>query len=213
MTTCSVFTLDGAICRLDKLARLKEQYGFILIIDEAHATGCLGKTGRGLEEHFGLAGTADFIMGTFSKALGSQGGFITFSRTRDELLSKPLRPYEYSTSIAAPAAAASLKALEILISQPDMVAKMRANIKAIYDKLKAKGLELNDPDSHIVNVYFDSQEKTARIVEMLSKSGYFVVPIDLDGRSGLRITAMSVHADQEIDDFCEKLAESETNCK
>jgi len=207
VTTCSVFTLDGAICGLDRLAKLKEKYGFILVIDEAHATGCLGATGRGLEEHYDLIGAADFIMGTFSKAFGSQGGFIAYSEKADILIRKPLRPYEYSTSIAAPVAAASLKALQILESNAELVTRMKANIKTLYDNLEANGFELNEPGRHIVNVYLESREKTMQVVEELHRNGYFVVPISLDGRWGLRLTAMAVHTDQQIRDFCEKLSE------
>jgi len=213
VTTCSVFTIDGAICPLEKLVQLKAKYGFILIIDEAHATGCLGKTGRGLEEHCSLEKSADFIMGTFSKALGSQGGFITYAADKEDLLRKPLRSFEYSTSIATPTAAASLEALNILCSRPELVFKMRSNINKIYNKLKASGLELNGPQRHIINVYFESQKKTTHVIDSLQRQGYFVVPISLDGRWGLRLTAMAVHTYNEIDDFCQKLAEIETKYK
>lgn len=205
VTTCSVFTIDGAICGLDKLADLKEKYGFSLIIDEAHATGCLGKTGRGLEEMFGLDGTADLIMGTFSKALGSQGGFITYGNVGEKLLKMPLRPFDYSTSIAAPTAAASLKALEILIGQPEMVQKMRSNSKRLYDKLKGSGFSLNEAGRHIINIYFNDQKKTSEIANQLKHNGYYVVIINQDNRWGLRIIAMAVHTEAEIYGFCEKL--------
>jgi len=210
VTTCSVFTLDGAVCGLDILAKLKEKYGFILVIDEAHATGCLGNTGRGLEEMYGLEGTADFIMGTFSKAFGSQGGFVTYAQAKEPLLKGAFRPFDYSTSIAAPLAAASLKALEILRDHPEMVAGMKANIKKIYDNLQAAGLALNESGRHIVNAYFKNEQITEKIAEEMKQNGYFTVTIHLDGRTGLRITAMAVHTDDEIEKFCKKLAEIET---
>ncbi len=207
VTTCSVFTIDGAICPLDVLAKLKRKYGFILILDEAHATGCIGKTGRGLEELYSLEGEADFIMGTFSKALGSQGGFLAFSEQAEKLLVNLFRPYEYSTSISAPVAAASLRALSILRHEPELVTKMRTNITMIYDALAENGFKLNDRDRHIVNVYFGDRLKTMRIVQELHRHGYFVVPINLDGCWGLRITAMAVHSEKQINDFCERLLE------
>jgi 7-keto-8-aminopelargonate synthetase-like enzyme len=211
VTTCSVFTIDGAICRLDILAELKRKYGFILVIDEAHATGCLGRTGRGLEEMFNLEGTADFIMGTFSKAFGSQGGFVTYTADKEKLLRLPaFRPFDYSTSIATPVAAASLKAVEILRDKVSIIDNLKANIRRIYDNFKNAGLELNEPGHHIVNVYLGNEEKTNSVVEELKQSGYFVVPISIDGRHGLRITAMSVHTTEEIDSFCKKLTEIET---
>ena len=210
VTTCSVFTIDGAICNLNMLADLKRKYGFILVIDEAHATGCLGRTGRGLEEMFNLEGAADFIMGTFSKAFGSQGGFVTYAIDKEKLLRPAFRPFDYSTSIATPVAAASLKAVEILRDNSSMVDNLKANIKKIYDTFQNAGLELNEPGHHIVNVYLGSEEKTNSVVEELKQSGYFVVPISIDGRHGLRITAMSVHTTEEIDGFCKKLTEIET---
>ncbi len=82
----SVFTVDGDIAPLDRLYEMKQKLGLMLIFDEAHATGCLGKTGRGIEEHFNLIGAADFIMGTFSKSLGSQGGFLAYNDDAAKLL-------------------------------------------------------------------------------------------------------------------------------
>jgi len=213
VTTCSVFTIDGAICDLDKLVELKKKYDFILILDEAHATGCLGKTGHGLEEQFGLEGVAEFIMGTFSKALGSQGGFIVYSRKNEHLLKLPLRPFDYSTSIAAPTAAASLQALQILMDKPELVHQMRANIGRIYDSLKTGGLQLNESGRHILNVYFGDKNKTLEVATKMKQNGYFVVTINQDNNWGLRITAMAVHSDDEITGFCEKLNKigTETN--
>ncbi len=210
VTTCSVFTIDGAVTDLKRLVELKEKYGFLLILDEAHATGCIGETGRGLEEVYHLEGKADFIMGTFSKAFGSQGGFIAYSDESSKYLKKPLRPMSYSTSIATPSAAASLEAIKILRSNPDMVAKMRENITRIHTKLQKDGLSLNEPGRHIVNIYYESEQKTSSIVDKLKQNGFFVVPINIDDRSGLRITAMSVHTNHEIDGFCKILKELET---
>lgn len=210
VTICSVFTLDGDICPLDELVRLKEKYNFILILDEAHATGCIGDTGRGLEQMFSLEGAADFIMGTFSKALGSQGGFLTYSTEAEKMLSKPLRAYLYSTSISPMAVATSLKALSILKRQPELVKLMRANIKKVYDNLDKKGFNLNNRGTHIVNVYFDSQQMTLQIVSHLHQNGYFVVPVNIDNLWGLRLTAMALHTEKQIDDFCECLMEVRT---
>ncbi|MCD6163402.1 MAG: pyridoxal phosphate-dependent aminotransferase family protein [candidate division Zixibacteria bacterium] len=205
--SCSAFTVNGDILPLDKIARLKSKYHFHLILDEAHATGCIGKTGRGLEELYSLTGTADFIMGTFSKALGSQGGFLTFSEEAGKMLSGPLRAYKYSTSIAAPIAAASLSSLKILKREPELVARMRKNIQQIYINLKRSGFEINSSGSHIINVYFSSKEKTSLIIDELHRRGYFVVPVSPDKRWGIRITAMATHTDVEIDAFCRCLTE------
>lgn len=201
VTLPSVFTVTGEIAPLPDLYRLKQKYGFILIIDEAHATGCIGKTGRGLEEMYALEGAADFIMGTFSKALGSQGGFLAYSKDSEKLLTKVFRPFTYSTSLSAMSVAASLKALEILQKTPEAVGLMRNNINNIYDKLSQAGLKLNKP-GHIVNIYLDSGEQTTEIKRRLRESGYFVVELHLENQCGLRITAMATHTEEEVSGFC-----------
>ena len=207
VTTCSVFTIDGAICLLNDLLTLKNKYGFLLILDEAHGTGCLGKSGRGLEEMYSLDGAADFIMGTFSKALGSQGGFLAYSKEAEKMLSLPLRAYEYSTSISTPIAAASLKALAILEKQPKLVSKMRSNIKLIYENLQKNGCELNDPGRHIVNIYFKDKKTTLDAASRLFESGFLAIPISIGDRWGLRLTAMAVHTDAQIRAFSKSLVE------
>ncbi len=126
----SVFTVDGDIAPLDKLAELKRKYHFILILDEAHATGVVGATGRGLEEHFNLKGTADFIMGTFSKALGSQGGFLAFDDKARESLQSIFRTFDYSTSLSTVSAAAALKALELIQNDRSILESLRNSKKA-----------------------------------------------------------------------------------
>jgi 8-amino-7-oxononanoate synthase len=208
VTLPSVFTIDGAITPLDELARLKEKYYFLLILDEAHATGCIGKTGRGIEEYYALDGIADFIMGTFSKALGSQGGFLAFSNDAEKHILKPLRPFVYSTSLSAMSVGASLKALSIVMENPALVQKMQENTGKIYDGLKERNFALNQKGRHIVNVYFESKDKTLRVIDKLLGLGYYVVELHTDDKFGLRITAMATHTDDEIAGFCEAMAES-----
>jgi len=205
VTLPSVFTLDGSITPLDGLAALKKRYDFMLILDEAHATGCVGATGRGLEEMYSLTGVADFIMGTFSKALGSQGGFLTFSNAAAKLLARPFKPFIYSTSLSAMSVAASLQALELLIAEPEMVGQMRHNITSIYNQLSQTGFSLNCRGSHIINAYFPSREKTTQVIEEVRRLGYFVVDIHIAELVGIRITAMATHTQEEIDGFCRAL--------
>lgn len=204
VTLPSVFTVTGEIAPLPKLLELKRKYGFMLIIDEAHATGCIGKTGRGLEEHYSLDNSADFIMGTFSKALGSQGGFLAFSGESERLLTRVFRPFVYSTSLSALSIAASLKALEILRDSPETVDKMRLNVNNIYDNLSQARLNLNQP-GHILNVYLKSAEQTGEVKRRLLESGYFVVELHLENQHGLRITTMATHTEDDINGFCRVL--------
>lgn len=205
VTVPSVFTVDGAIIPLDALVRLKEKYGIILILDEAHSTGALGVCGRGIEEHYKLEGVADIIMGTFSKALGAQGGFLAFDEPMEKLFEKPLRQHIYSTSLSAMAAGAALKSLQIICAEPELVAKMKKNIQSVYDHLAIGGLKLNQPGRHIVNVYFDNPAKATAAAARLCDFGYLTVVITVAGVHGLRITAMSTHSETEINGFCRAL--------
>ncbi len=205
VTIPSVFTLDGAITPLDELIRLKEKYGFLLIIDEAHATGALGDSGRGLEEYFNLKGAADIIMGTFSKALGSQGGFLAFDPPPEKLFGKPLREYVYSTSLSAMAVGAALKSLQILQAEPELISRMKTNAGIIHQTLSGGGIRLNQPGRYILNAYFGNDEEAESVREQLRRSGYFVIKIQNAERHGLRITAMATHTAAEITGFCRSL--------
>lgn len=204
VTLPSVFTVDGDIAPLDRLAELKREIGFLLILDEAHATGCLGETGRGLEEHFGLKGTADFIMGTFSKALGSQGGFLAYSREAAAHLKGEFRARVYSTSLAAPSAAAALKALELVRDDPSHVAALRRVKGLIIEKCREAELPLVHKESMVLLLPADD---SAALQAKLFEDGYLTVTVKArlagEAYSCLRIIPMATHTDDDIAGFVE----------
>jgi 7-keto-8-aminopelargonate synthetase-like enzyme len=150
VTLPSVFTIDGDIAPLERIAALKQELGFVLILDEAHADGCVGKTGKGLEEHFGHVGVADFLMGTFSKAFGSQGGYLAFNETSRRYLKSPFRAHEYSTSLSAVSVAAALAAVEILENENSIMESLRRNKKLIIKECAARGISLIARESMIM---------------------------------------------------------------
>lgn len=202
----SVFTVDGDIAPLDELVTLKERYEFVLVIDEAHATGCLGETGRGLEEHFGLKGTADFVMGTFSKALGSSGGFVAFNEDRRGFLKSGFRQFEYSTSLSTVSVAAAITSLELLKSNPNLISALRKSRQEIVERCRAKGIEIISRESMIILIPCDIPEDLQR---GLLTDGYFVIPADAEiggeKKSCVRITANAAHTARDIDGFAESL--------
>jgi len=202
----SVFTVNGDIAPLDKIIDLKDRYGFVLVIDEAHATGCLGDTGRGLEEHFGLKGSADFIMGTFSKALGSAGGFLAFDRDHEELIKSGFRQFDYSTSLSAVCAAAALKALELIKADSSLLESLRNSKKTIIANCREKSIDIVSGESMIMLVASDDCLDIQR--KMLA-DGYFVVPTDaeIEGqpRSCIRVTANAGHKGKDIEGFSRSL--------
>ncbi len=202
----SVFTVDGDIAPLDKLIELKNKLGFILIIDEAHATGCIGHSGRGLEEHFDLKGRADFIMGTFSKALGSQGGFLAYDKKSEPLLKSGFRAFEYSTSLSTVSAAAALKALELLENNKLIFESLNRAKKRIIDECVRNRVEIIARESMVMLIpCADPVELQARLLS----DGFLVIPTEafIDGQLNqcLRITPMALHSEDDITEFAAAL--------
>ena len=202
----SVFTVDGDIAPLDKLSKLKNDLGFVLILDEAHATGVMGETGHGLEEHFNLPNTADFIMGTFSKAIGSQGGFVTYNKDSQKYLKSGFRGFDYSTSLATLAAAAALKAFDVLENDKLLLESLRNSKQIIINKCRQKGINIIARESMIMLI---PCVKIHDLVNVLIDEGYFTVPVKalIDGVSTecLRITPMALHTEFHINGFVESL--------
>ncbi|HBC45932.1 MAG TPA: hypothetical protein DCZ43_02690 [candidate division Zixibacteria bacterium] len=198
----SVFTVDGDIAPLDKLNEMKQKLGFLLILDEAHATGCLGETGRGVEEHFALKGAADFIMGTFSKALGSQGGFIAYNKNVVSHLRSHFRTLEYSTSLSAVSAAAALKSLQLLDSNRSLMQPLRKAKQLIIDNCAALGIPLISKESMIMLL---PSANTDTLQGRLFEAGFLTITVKAQFASGtmpcLRIIPMATHNENEIKAF------------
>jgi 7-keto-8-aminopelargonate synthetase-like enzyme len=207
VTLPSVYTVDGDIAPLDRLAALKKKFEFLLILDEAHATGCLGRTGRGLEEHFDLRGAADFLMGTFSKALGSQGGFLAYDETAAQRLTSFFRAAEYSTSLSAVSAAAALKAVEFLEGDPGLMESLRKAKAAIIEECGKGGIEIVHGESMVMLVPCKDSEG---LQAALFADGFLTITVqaNLGGqrRGCLRITPMALHATEDIAAFAAALS-------
>lgn len=205
----SVFTIDGDIAPLDRLIELKDKHGFILVLDEAHASGCLGKTGHGLEEHFGLKGSADFVMGTFSKAFGASGGFVAFDHDRRSHLKSSFRQFDYSTSISPMTVGAALKAMELLKRDSGLMDRLRDSKRMIIDNCRKNGIDIITGESMIILVPCDDCEDVQS--RMLS-DGYLVMTseAEIDGviRSCIRVTANAGHTESDIDGFAKVLGKS-----
>jgi 7-keto-8-aminopelargonate synthetase-like enzyme len=198
----SVFTVDGDLAPLDKLFVLKKKYGFLLIIDEAHASGCIGDRGHGLEEHFNLKGSADFVMGTFSKALGSQGGFLAFNEDVEKYLNGQFRTFEYSTSLSTVSAAAALKSCELIEKDDSLIQALRHSKSRIIEEFQSLSVPLVHGESMIMLLPAPNIE---RLQGRLIDDGYLTIPVNaiLDGKLQpcLRITPMATHKEEDIRGF------------
>jgi glycine C-acetyltransferase len=140
--TDGVFSMDGDIGPVDKLARLAEKYGAIMMVDDAHASGVLGRNGRGSVDHFGVHGLVDVQVGTLSKAIGSLGGFVCGSRDLIDYLYHRARPFLFSTSHPPSVAASCIAAFDILEQEPERIERLWANTRYFQGELKQMGFNI-----------------------------------------------------------------------
>lgn len=199
-----VFSMDGDIAPLAELVKLKQKYGALLMIDDAHGSGVLGAHGRGSAELLGVANEVDIQMGTFGKALGSYGAYAAVSAELRDLLVNRARSFIFSTSLPPAVLAASLAAVE-LVQSPEGDAlreKLCANSRFFRDSLKAAGFNIPDCSTQIVPVVIGSAVTTMQFSEALLAEGLFAQgirpPTVPAGTSRLRFTLMATHTHADL---------------
>lgn len=164
-----VFSMDGDVLELPKYLELCERFDAILLLDDAHGTGTLGATGRGISQHFGVKSERILHIGTLSKALGSQGGFVAGPRVLIEFLVNHARAFIYSTGLCPAAAGAALASLELLEKQPEILAQLRFNAQFLAEKLRESGFDARLQPTPILPVFFGEERAaldfSARLVE------------------------------------------------
>ncbi len=174
--TESVFSMDGDIASLKDIVDVKYKYNSLLYVDEAHATGVFGKKGAGIIEKFGLTDDVDIIMGTFGKALGSYGAYITASQHIKKFLINKARGFIYSTALPASVIGASIGAIELLSKEPARRKQLLENSNYLRDKLQEANIEI-EGESQIIPVIIGESKKAVLIAELLQERGYFILPI------------------------------------
>lgn len=199
--TDGVFSMDGDIAPLSDLCYLKERYGALLVVDDAHATGVIGRGGRGTASHFGLEGKVDIQMGTFSKALGTYGAFICCSRTIRDYFINRCRPFIFNTGIPPLIAGLTLKALDILEEKPQVIEKLRDNVRVFVTALQGGGARAG-ADTPIIPVIIGGDGETLLVAQKLLEDGYYVYgvrpPTVPEGTARLRITVSAAHEEAQI---------------
>jgi 8-amino-7-oxononanoate synthase len=209
LVTDAIFSMDGDVADLPGLVNLAERYGCLLMVDEAHSTGVLGAGGRGIRQHYVDLGLIppgkdciDIDMGTLSKALGSQGGYIACSHPIRDFLVNKCRSFIFDTALAPGAAGAALEALRILGQEPERRQQLIRNQELMRRELGNKGVEFLNPSTPIFPVVLQEELTTMRVCENLLKQGCYVQgirpPSVPAGRSRLRITVGSGHREEEI---------------
>ena len=195
VVTDGVFSMDGDLAPLPELARACAEAGAGLMVDDAHGTGVLGG-GRGTAHELGATGI-DLHVGTLSKALGSQGGFVAGSRDLCDLLRNRARPFIFSTSLAPPAAAAALEAVRIVRRDPGRIARLRGNADRLRDGLRVPGA------TPIVPVVLGTEERALAAMRALEEAGIYAAavrpPTVPPGSCRIRLTALASHTSADID--------------
>ena len=197
-----IYSMLGDRAPLADIAGLAHQYGAYLIVDEAHSLGVLGHNGRGLAEEAGVEDSVDFIIGTFSKSLGTIGGFCTSHHPELNLIRYASRPYVFTASSSPSSIAATRKALQIMASQPELKHKLWRNANYLYQRLKELGFRLGPAPSPIIAICYNSEEKAIADWNRLLLSGIYVnmvlPPATPDGRALLRCSLSAAHTDEQV---------------
>jgi len=209
--TESVFSMDGDKPALEELVNLKEKYNCRLIVDEAHATGIFGKSGAGVAEEEGVVANVDLIVGTFSKALGSFGGYVACSKVLVNYLINTARSFIYSTALPPSVIAANLASLELVEEEPQRRRDLINNADYFRQELKAAGFKIKG-SSQIVPLIVSDNQKVIKISEELQIKGYWVLPIRRptvpEGESRLRFSLTYHHSKEILEKLIKDLCQS-----
>lgn len=208
VVTDSVFSMDGDTAPLTEIAGIAKKYDAILMVDDAHATGVFGKQGKGLIEHYSLEGKIDIVMGSFSKAIGSVGGFIAGSKPLIDFLKNKARPFIYTTALPPAVCAASLTGLTLIQEDASLINRLWKNIACLKSQL-SKFMNTITIGGPIVPIILGSAEETLRASQKLYHYGIQIpairpptVPPDT---SRLRISLMATHNEYDIKRLTETL--------
>lgn len=209
--TESVFSMDGDKPTLGELVSLKEKYNCKIMVDEAHATGIFGKNGAGVVEEEGAVKKIDLIMGTFSKALGSFGGYVACSRSLVDYLINTARSFIYSTALPPSLIAANLASLKLVEEEPERRRDLIDNADYFRQELKAAGFKIKG-SSQIVPLIVSDNRKVIKMSEELQRKGYWVLPIRPPtvpaGESRLRFSLTLNHSKEVLEKLIKDLCQS-----
>ena len=205
-----VFSMEGDLCNLPEIIRLKKKYNATVMVDEAHGVGVFGRDGRGVCDHFGLTDEVDLIMGTFSKSLASIGGFIAADSTVINWIRHNCRTYIFSASNTPAATAAALEAVRIIQAEPERIEALWDVTRYALDKFRNAGFEIGDTESPIIPLYVRDIEKTFAATMMAFQEGVFINPVIPPACAPqdtlVRVALMATHTKEQVDLAVEKLS-------
>ena len=204
IATDGVFSMDGYIANLQGICDLADEFDALVMVDDSHAAGFMGKTGRGTPEHCGVQGRVDIITGTFGKALGgASGGFTAARREIVELLRQRSRPYLFSNTLAPAICAASIRTIELLTASTELRDRVHENTAYFREKLSALGFDVLEGSHPIVAVMLYDAKVAAEFAARMLEKGVYVVgfsyPVVPQGRARIRTQVSAGHTREDLD--------------
>ena len=204
IVTDGVFSMDGYIAKLDQICDLAEKYDAMVMVDDCHATGFVGKTGRGTHEYCNVMGRVDIITGTLGKALGgAMGGFTSAKKEIIDILRQRSRPYLFSNSLAPSIVGAANKVIDLLSSSTELRDKLEANAKQFRSGMEAAGFDLRPGEHAIVPVMLYDAELSQRFANRLLEEGIYVIgffyPVVPKGLARIRVQLSAAHSSAHIE--------------
>ena len=218
IATDGCFSMDGTIADLKSIVDLAEKYDALTMIDDAHATGFLGKTGRGTHEYRGVMGKIDIITGTLGKALGgASGGFTSGRKEIVDLLRQRSRPYLFSNTVAPPIVAACLKALELLSASTELRDKLEENTKYFREAVTKRGLTIKPGVHPIVPIMIGDAAKSQKFAARMLEKGVYVIgffyPVVPHGTARVRVQVSAAHSREDLEFAVKAFAEANEELK
>ena len=204
IVTDGVFSMDGYVAKLDQICDLAEKYDALVMVDDSHATGFIGKTGRGTHEHNNVMGRVDIITSTLGKALGgAMGGFTSGKKEIIDMLRQRSRPYLFSNTLAPAIVGASLKAIELIQKDTTIIDNLKKNTSFFREKISQLGFDIKGKSHPIVPVMIYDDKKASLIADYLLDNGIYVVgfsyPVVPKGLARIRVQISSAHTKNQIE--------------
>ncbi len=204
IVTDGVFSMDGLVAPLDHICELADRYDAMVMVDECHAAGFIGKTGRGTPEEKGVMGRIDIITGTLGKALGgAMGGYTTGKKEIIEMLRQRSRPYLFSNSLAPAIVGASIKVFEMLATDTTLRDKLQKNTEYFKEGMKKAGFDIIDGDSAIVPVMLYDAKLAQQMADLLLQKGIYVIgffyPVVPKNMARIRVQLSAAHKIEHLD--------------
>lgn len=213
IATDGVFSMDGYIAKLGEICDLAEKHDAMVMVDDSHAVGFIGKTGRGTHEYCGVMDRVDVITGTLGKALGgASGGYTSGRKEIIELLRQRSRPYLFSNSVAPPIVTAAIAAIDMLSASTELRDKLQDNTRYFRERIAGIGLEVLPGEHPIVPVMFGEAMPAVKMAEKLLEKGVYVIPFSFPvvpkGKARIRTQVSAAHSKDDLDFAVEKFAEA-----